>query len=187
MAAFKATGDSTFKDFDRDRSRRPGADDAEIRAIIRRVHRTYGYIVDPHTACGFQDLAPRPARRAWRRPPGEIPDMIREAIGIEPTQPCLEALKSRPVAKHKIVADAAAIRGFIEARALSTGPPMPQDATRIYDTALRDGTQGEGIGFSVADKLLIVERLDQLVSFIEGGVARGRIRGTSLSSPRRRT
>jgi len=41
---------------------------------------------------------------------------------------------------------------------------------RVYDTTLRDGTQGEGISFSVADKLLIVERLDQFgIDYIEGG------------------
>ena len=41
---------------------------------------------------------------------------------------------------------------------------------KIYDTTLRDGTQGEGISFSVADKLLIVERLDDFgVDYIEGG------------------
>jgi 2-isopropylmalate synthase len=41
---------------------------------------------------------------------------------------------------------------------------------KIYDTTLRDGTQGEGISFSVTDKLLIVERLDQFgFDYIEGG------------------
>jgi 2-isopropylmalate synthase len=45
-----------------------------------------------------------------------------------------------------------------------------QPAVRIYDTTLRDGTQGEGISFSVADKLRIAERLDQFgVDYIEGG------------------
>ena len=40
----------------------------------------------------------------------------------------------------------------------------------IYDTTLRDGTQGEGVTFSVADKLRIAERLDAFgVHFIEGG------------------
>ena len=40
----------------------------------------------------------------------------------------------------------------------------------IYDTTLRDGTQGEGISFSVTDKLLITERLDQFgADYIEGG------------------
>jgi 2-isopropylmalate synthase len=40
----------------------------------------------------------------------------------------------------------------------------------IYDTTLRDGTQGEGVAFSVADKLRITERLDAFgVHYIEGG------------------
>jgi len=40
----------------------------------------------------------------------------------------------------------------------------------IYDTTLRDGTQGHGIAFSVADKLRIAERLDAFgVAYVEGG------------------
>ena len=40
----------------------------------------------------------------------------------------------------------------------------------IYDTTLRDGSQGEGINFSLQDKLHITRRLDELgVDFIEGG------------------
>src|SRR3954468_8095714 len=40
----------------------------------------------------------------------------------------------------------------------------------IYDTTLRDGSQGEGVNFSVMDKLRIAERLDSFgVHFIEGG------------------
>lgn len=40
----------------------------------------------------------------------------------------------------------------------------------IYDTTLRDGTQGTGISFSVQDKLRIAERLDAFgIHFIEGG------------------
>jgi 2-isopropylmalate synthase len=40
----------------------------------------------------------------------------------------------------------------------------------IYDTTLRDGSQGEGVNFSLQDKLLITKRLDELgVDFIEGG------------------
>jgi 2-isopropylmalate synthase len=41
---------------------------------------------------------------------------------------------------------------------------------RIYDTTLRDGSQGEGINFSLPDKLLLTRRLDELgVDYIEGG------------------
>jgi 2-isopropylmalate synthase len=40
----------------------------------------------------------------------------------------------------------------------------------IYDTTLRDGTQGEGISLSVDDKLRITQLLDDLgVKYIEGG------------------
>jgi 2-isopropylmalate synthase len=40
----------------------------------------------------------------------------------------------------------------------------------LYDTTLRDGSQGEGINFSVADKLRIAERLDAFgIHYIEGG------------------
>jgi 2-isopropylmalate synthase len=40
----------------------------------------------------------------------------------------------------------------------------------IYDTTLRDGTQGFGVDLSLADKLALTERLDDLgVAFIEGG------------------
>ena len=40
----------------------------------------------------------------------------------------------------------------------------------IYDTTLRDGTQGEGVSFSVADKLRVAEKLDAFgVHYVEGG------------------
>ncbi|RNB80418.1 citramalate synthase [Brevibacillus nitrificans] len=40
----------------------------------------------------------------------------------------------------------------------------------LYDTTLRDGTQGEGISLSVEDKIKIALRLDQFgIDFIEGG------------------
>ena len=40
----------------------------------------------------------------------------------------------------------------------------------IYDTTLRDGSQGEGINFSVMDKLRIAEKLDAFgIHYIEGG------------------
>ena len=41
---------------------------------------------------------------------------------------------------------------------------------QLYDTTLRDGSQREGISFSLEDKLKIVAKLDELgVDFIEGG------------------
>ena len=43
---------------------------------------------------------------------------------------------------------------------------MPR--VQIYDTTLRDGSQGEGVSFSLHDKLLIARRLDEMgVDYIE--------------------
>jgi 2-isopropylmalate synthase len=40
----------------------------------------------------------------------------------------------------------------------------------VYDTTLRDGSQGEGVSFSLQDKLLVTQKLDDLgVDFVEGG------------------
>jgi 2-isopropylmalate synthase len=44
------------------------------------------------------------------------------------------------------------------------------DLIQIYDSTLRDGAQAEGISFSVEDKVLIAQKLDDLgVHYIEGG------------------
>jgi 2-isopropylmalate synthase len=41
---------------------------------------------------------------------------------------------------------------------------------QLYDTTLRDGAQGEGISFSLHDKLLITQRLDEMgFDYVEGG------------------
>src|SRR6266498_227850 len=39
-----------------------------------------------------------------------------------------------------------------------------------FDTTLRDGTQGESVSFSVEDKIVIAQKLDELgIDYIEGG------------------
>src|SRR5690606_24163664 len=43
-------------------------------------------------------------------------------------------------------------------------------AIQLFDTTLRDGTQGEGVNFSAADKVKVARRLDEFgIHFIEGG------------------
>ena len=42
-------------------------------------------------------------------------------------------------------------------------------AVSLYDTTLRDGTQGEGISFSLLDKIRIAEKLASFgMDYIEG-------------------
>lgn len=47
---------------------------------------------------------------------------------------------------------------------------LPDKPVRLYDTTLRDGTQGEGFQLSLLDKLRIAKRLDAFgIDYIEGG------------------
>jgi threonine synthase len=119
MAAFQTKGEYVFPDFDRDTFTASHCADAEIPGIIQRVHREHGYIVDPHTACGFKDLAKdRPSVVLATAHPAKFPDVIKAAIGIEPMHPALEALKAKPLVKHRLKADPAAVRAFIDAHAV---------------------------------------------------------------------
>ncbi len=45
-----------------------------------------------------------------------------------------------------------------------------KNTIELFDTTLRDGTQGEGVNLSIHDKLLITQRLDDFgIDIIEGG------------------
>ena len=125
METFKKTGAYTFENFNRDTFTASRTTDAEIRSIIQRVHRDYGYVCDPHTACGFKDVESGASKDSDRvqivlstASPAKFPETIREAIGVEPTHPSLEALKSKPIVKHRLRATPAAIRAFIDQRAV---------------------------------------------------------------------
>lgn len=51
---------------------------------------------------------------------------------------------------------------------MSSAPFLPE--VEIFDTTLRDGAQGEGITFSVRDKIAVAQALDELgVAWIEAG------------------
>jgi 2-isopropylmalate synthase len=54
-------------------------------------------------------------------------------------------------------------------------------SVKVYDTTLRDGSQQEGISYSVADKLKIMKKLDELgVHYIEGGWPGGNPKDTEF-------
>ncbi|HVZ65323.1 MAG TPA: threonine synthase [Lacunisphaera sp.] len=119
MARLKESGSYRFESFDRSTFGSSAATDADITGIIRRVYERHGYIVDPHTACAFKDLNPdRTSVVLATAHPAKFPAAIRAAIDREPTHPALEALKTCPIEKHRLPAQAAAIKAFIEQRAV---------------------------------------------------------------------
>lgn len=119
MATFKATGAYTFENFDRDSFSASRCTDAEIPSLIRQVYQNFNYIADPHTACGFKGLAKdRPSIVLATASPAKFPDTIKAAIGIEPVDPSLERLKTRPLVKHPLAADVAAIRRYLDEHAV---------------------------------------------------------------------
>ena len=116
LARFKADGVYRFAQFDAGSFTASRCTDAEITGVIKQVYHRYGYVCDPHTACGFKELSrDRVSVVLATASPAKFPDVIRTATGLTPTHPSLEALRARPVVKFPIPADAAAIRGFIEA------------------------------------------------------------------------
>ncbi len=123
MDQFKQTGAYTFENFNRDTFTASRTTDTEIAAIIQDVYRKYGYIADPHTACGFKDVGNATDGRVQivlaTASPAKFPDTIQSAIGLEPKHPSLEALKAKRVVKHHLNADAEAIRAFIDRHAVS--------------------------------------------------------------------
>jgi threonine synthase len=127
METFKRTGAYKFENFNRDTFSASRTSDAEIASIIARVYRDYGYVADPHTACGFKDIgegagggvnSDRVRIVLATASPAKFPETIQAAIGQAPTHPSLEALKTNPIVKHRLKATPDAIRAFIEARAV---------------------------------------------------------------------
>lgn len=66
---------------------------------------------------------------------------------------------------------AAAPAGRTKTGASTSARPAPSKRRiEVYDTTLRDGTQGEGVNYTVRDKIAVARRLDEFgVAVIEGG------------------
>ncbi len=119
MAQIKATGSYRFDLLNKSIFSSSAASDGEITEIIRRVHERYRYTVDPHTACAFKNINPQRVSIVLATAhPAKFPDAIRAAIGQAPTALVLEDLKARAIVKHRLPADAAAIKAFIAERAV---------------------------------------------------------------------
>jgi threonine synthase len=93
-------------------------DDSGIARVIRDVYDRFGYVSDPHTACGFAAPAMGVPRVVLATAsPAKFPDTVVAATGRNPTHPALEALRPLPVVRHAVAASAAAVRAFVETHA----------------------------------------------------------------------
>lgn len=113
MRSFKASGKYRFENFDPGTFSSTRSDDAGIAALIREVYEKYRYVVDPHTACGFNELPEGPSVVLATAHPAKFPETIRAALGVDSTHPSLEALKAKQVVKHSVEPTPEAIKAFM--------------------------------------------------------------------------
>jgi threonine synthase len=91
--------------------------DAEIPGVIERVWKTHAYVVDPHTACAFTEMAKdRVSVVLATASPAKFPEVVEQATGTEPTHSTLEALKERVLERHPLPAEVEAVKAFVRAR-----------------------------------------------------------------------
>jgi len=114
VAEIQAEGSITVPNFDASNFEATESTDEDIIKNIKMVKEKYDYVVDPHTACGFQDLTPNKTHVVLATAhPAKFPDVIKKAIGEVPTEDSLEALKKKKV-KYPVEATADAIKAFVE-------------------------------------------------------------------------
>ena len=114
MNVFKETGHYSFADFDSDSFSSSRTNDVEIRNLISQFYNQFGYVVDPHTACGLTEWNQAdPQLVLATAHPAKFPETIEECISFKPTHPSLEILESREIRKHKVASNAEAIKSFI--------------------------------------------------------------------------
>jgi threonine synthase len=119
MATFKQTGRADLRDFNRDGFSASRTDDAEIGGIIRRGVSALWLRCRSAHGVWLQGPESGPGEhRAFDGQSGEVPETIRREIGVEPTHPSLEALKSLPIVKHRIRATEADVKAFIDHHAV---------------------------------------------------------------------
>ncbi len=123
IGTFKRSGKYVFEQFDRDCFSSSRTDDTEIPGIIKRVYDEFGYMIDPHTACGFAPSGGDGSELIFSTAhPAKFPETIKAAIGVDSTHASLEALKSREIVKHTVEPTPEAIKAFMRAHvAASSG------------------------------------------------------------------
>ncbi len=91
-------------------------EDGQIERVIAQMWQDWRYVIDPHTACAFTDMAQdRVSVVLATAHPAKFPDVVKMATGNEPTHPTLEALKDKPLRTHPLPASTDAVKAFITA------------------------------------------------------------------------
>jgi threonine synthase len=89
-------------------------DDVEIQQWIKKIEEQYQYIVDPHTACGFNQSPCHPAAKARvilsTAHPAKFPEVIHQVLGIDVVHPSLECLKSKELTTYPLSANVEAVK-----------------------------------------------------------------------------
>jgi threonine synthase len=92
-------------------------DDQTIPQVIQQIYQDWNYVLDPHTACAFTDMAKDAVSVVLSTAsPAKFPDVVFDAISIQPTHPSLEALKSLPLERHPLSGDVAALKQFLRTK-----------------------------------------------------------------------
>ena len=111
---FRDSGRYVFDDFDPDTLNSTSVSDGEIIKIIQEVYNRYGYVVDPHTACGFKDLNRDKTNLILATAhPAKFPETIKGAIGVHPRRESLDKLLDEEPVKYLVAAEKTAIEDFI--------------------------------------------------------------------------
>lgn len=119
MADFAGSGAIEVPDFNSSNFSATSCSDDEILENIRKVKEEFNYVVDPHTACGFQDLDLKSTHVILATAhPAKFPDVIEKAIGERPTHDSLEAIKKKKQVNFPVENSLEAVQKFVEDNAL---------------------------------------------------------------------
>ena len=114
MKTFLETGDYHFESFNKDLFSASRADDVKIGELIKWLHGESGYVMDPHTACGFSELPEEGTRIVLSTAhPAKFPEVVEEVTGVHPTSPTLDKLKTIDPCSYRVEPNPDAVKQFI--------------------------------------------------------------------------
>ncbi len=115
MKRFRSEGRYSFEKFSIPGFSSCSTIDEEIPKLINKVWNDHNYLVDPHTACAFKNLAhDKKAVILATAHPAKFPQVFEEAGLARPTSPTLEVLLNCNPQKYSVNVDPREVRSFIE-------------------------------------------------------------------------